>query len=255
MLKSLLAFTLCFAFASNGRADRQTPPPSAEETAAALDEGTANTEKLVAEAKTRADAAKAAKDALQKPYLAAKKKYDESKCTGLCFGEGTGNDTFAKELAAAKLLYDDAKKASDDAEKEVRALNKKAYGMARRAKDQRATVDEANKKFMSILQSQSVTTDFLMLKNQLGDTDKALDKMSAFYDKTMMGAYVKDKVGLLLNSQLICQARRRCDVKEPAIIPNSDIENVLFPKTGDSTRNQQYYNKANPGKRSEGTTN
>lgn len=98
-------------------------------------------------------------------------------------------------------------------------------------------------------------TDFLLVKNQVGDTDRALDKMSALYDKTLLGAYVKDKVGLLLNSQLICQARKRCDVKEPVKIPNSDIEDALFPKTANSTRQQQYYDKINPGKRTEGTTN
>jgi DNA-binding GntR family transcriptional regulator len=60
------------------------------------------------------------------------------------------------------------------------------------------------------------------------------------------GASVKDKVGLLLNSQLICQVRRRCEVKEPVKIKNSEIESVLFPNTNGSTRTQDYYSKINP---------
>ena len=55
--------------------------------------------------------------------------------------------------------------------------------------------------------------------------------MESVYDKSLLGAYVQDKIGQLLNSQVICSARKRCLDGDPKKIPAEKIKDELFPET------------------------
>ncbi len=77
------------------------------------------------------------------------------------------------------------------------------------------------------------------LDDSLGNIDEVLDQVERIYDNTVLGAYMQDKIGQLLNSQVICTARKRCAVGDPRKIPPSQIRDELFPST--QTR-ESYYN-------------
>ncbi len=76
------------------------------------------------------------------------------------------------------------------------------------------------------------------LDASLGNIDQVLDQVERIYDRTVLGAYMQDKIGQLLNSQVICAARKRCAVGDPRKIPPSQIRDELFPST--QTRRSYY---------------
>ena len=76
------------------------------------------------------------------------------------------------------------------------------------------------------------------LGDNLRDIDHVLDEVERLYDNTVLGAYMQDKIGQLLNSQVICAARKRCAVGDPRKIPPSQIRDELFPST--QTRESYY---------------
>jgi hypothetical protein len=72
-------------------------------------------------------------------------------------------------------------------------------------------------------------------------TKTQIDLIESYYDKTAMGVYLKEKFGLLVNSNLICEAQNRCRVPGKQPIPGESL-NPLFPDTA-GRRGDSYYNK------------
>ena len=81
---------------------------------------------------------------------------------------------------------------------------------------------------------------FSELDDNLEDIDQVLDSVETIYDRTVLGAYMQDKIGQLLNSQVICTARKRCAIRDPEKIPPGVIQRELFP-TSERIR-ESYYN-------------
>ncbi len=77
------------------------------------------------------------------------------------------------------------------------------------------------------------------LDADLGDIDKVLDEVERLYDRTVLGAYMQDKIGQLLNSQVICAARKRCATGDSERIDPKKIQDELFP-TSTRTRGSYY---------------
>ena len=81
-------------------------------------------------------------------------------------------------------------------------------------------------------------TELLTLTDEADDVDDILDGIEAVYDKSLLGAYLQDKIGQLLNSNVICRTIKRCRVREPSRISPEDIQKELFPET--QTRSEYY---------------
>ncbi len=92
------------------------------------------------------------------------------------------------------------------------------------------------------IKEQSVTMGFNELNQELNNVDHTLDEIEQVYDKSRLGAYFQDKMGQLLNSQVICQIRRRCWSKGKDPIPAKDIQKELFPETKSRS---EYWEKVN----------
>ena len=90
--------------------------------------------------------------------------------------------------------------------------------------------------------------EFQSLKIKANDLDDELDEMERILDKGAIGVYMKQKMGLLLNSQVICSSVKRCNVKDPKQVSNTKIADELFPDTGKTTRKGSYYDKVNKTK-------
>ena len=88
----------------------------------------------------------------------------------------------------------------------------------------------------------------------LGDIDKVLDEVERLYDRTVLGAYMQDKIGQLLNSQVICAARKRCATGDPERIDPQKIRDELFP-TSTQTRESYYDHRRLRRIREGGTAN
>ncbi len=85
------------------------------------------------------------------------------------------------------------------------------------------------------------------LGDDLEDIDTVLDEVERIYDRTVLGAYMQDKIGQLLNSQVICTARKRCATRDPQKIDSDVIQKELFP-TSTQTRSD-YYEKVERNRR------
>ncbi len=172
------------------------------------------------------------------------------KAGGVGFGkyrvfEGEGSAESKKNVEAAEKKFKSAQEKVSTLEPKVEKLRETKADLVTELKTANKDMASANSAFITALEAGNVTEDFNMLKLKMGNTEAALDRMNSQYDKAILGAYVKDKIGLLLNSQLICQARSRCDVKNPIEIKNEDVQNVLFPGSNSSTREKSYYEKIN----------
>lgn len=76
----------------------------------------------------------------------------------------------------------------------------------------------------------NVQTRLLELTGDVDDIDDKLDDIERVYDASLLGAYLQDKIGQLLNSNVICQISRRCNGGDGEISA-SDIQKELFPNT------------------------
>ncbi|MCB0347876.1 MAG: hypothetical protein KDD37_03530 [Bdellovibrionales bacterium] len=89
------------------------------------------------------------------------------------------------------------------------------------------------------LRATQVQADFAALETEIKDFDRKLDLVESQYDKSLMGAYIQDKIGQLLNSQAICAARKRCATNDPQKIDPEVIRQELFPESA-KTRSDYY---------------
>ncbi len=123
-----------------------------------------------------------------------------------------------------------------DVDKEIDVL------LATVSKDE-AKKDETMRALMQKIKSQGLAIDFAALGTKLKGTDEALDYIEGVYDKTLVGAYLQDKIGQLLNSQVICAANNRCSVAGAQDILPTVIQKELFPNSRKAR--SEYYEKVN----------
>ncbi|MFZ4403174.1 MAG: hypothetical protein ACOYOK_03655 [Pseudobdellovibrionaceae bacterium] len=143
-----------------------------------------------------------------------------------------------QELKKLKIELKSERTNFNKLDKDSRALQNSALSL-------KNNTEKANEALNTSLNGSNLVGDFERVKSDVGDLDQTLDILITKMDQATIGSYVKDKLGLLLNSQLICKAVKRCSVAEPQRIPNEEVEKALFPGTASSTRKQDYYNKIN----------
>lgn len=186
--------------------------------------------------------------ALRKEFKSAEQQWEQSAGKIWGFGSGSGDPALKKKMEEARAKLEVAQKAAGELEAKAQSLGREASGLALAARreeiDQKRQVAALN----SAILGQSMLTEFAMVQNKLGDTDMVLEKMSNAYDKSMLGAYLKDKIGLLVNSQLMCESVARCNVKERKEVPAERIQETLFPGTANSTRKGNLYDKTHETK-------
>lgn len=92
--------------------------------------------------------------------------------------------------------------------------------------------------------------DFSEIRNKHYDIGAQLDEFERLVDKSSLGVYLQDKIGLLLSSNAICNASQRCKTGERKELDKSYLKEV-FPEMNDenSRSGKQLYDKA-AGRRS-----
>lgn len=133
----------------------------------------------------------------------------------------------------------------NEAREKLDALNKQISDYPAKLQAEQA---EAEQKAQSDLESLKRRVKYLDLKDQYSELkhgsiemNRKLDEIENYYDKTLMGAYFQDKIGQLLNSDVMCSAVKRCRPGGKMEIPAVQIKNELFPKS-EATRSE-YYDK------------
>lgn len=111
--------------------------------------------------------------------------------------------------------------------------------------------DELNQKLMAEIRTMKLTHSYSELKHatdllagQAEGFDRDIDMIEKTLDDSLLAVYVQEKIGQLLNSQVMCTAtRRRCgsgnDVQVP--IAADVIQNELFPES--VVHRSEYYEK------------
>lgn len=92
-----------------------------------------------------------------------------------------------------------------------------------------------------LIQLNAVDVNISQLMQETNNIDLTLDKIESEMEKNAIGMYVQDKIGQLLNSQVICAARKRCLTRGKDEIKASTIQKELFPNSI-KTRTE-YYDK------------
>ncbi|MNK80876.1 hypothetical protein D3C87_1006090 [compost metagenome] len=119
----------------------------------------------------------------------------------------------------------------------------KAVGPDAIAKFNLAKVEKQTKVSESRLRTAELGSAFLELDLKTYGVDATLNDMEKIYDKSVLGAYLQDKFGQLLNSQSICSAMKRCAVSDPKKIDAEKIRQELFPES--QAIRSDYYEKVN----------
>ena len=113
---------------------------------------------------------------------------------------------------------------------------KKDYESAQAGLDGLSRVSARSRQELSpeVLQAQfaslDVKSDLLELTGDIQDVDRVLDNVAEVYDKSVLGAYLQDKITQMLTGtqpDLICQASNRCrgSGKGPTAV---QVRNALF---------------------------
>lgn len=187
--------------------------------------------------------------ALRKEFKLAEEQWEKS-AGGIIggFGRGSGDSVLKTKMDEARAKLEVAQKAATELEVKASSLSRDAATVTMAARKEEIDQKRQVAALQSAILGQSMLTEFVMVQNKLGDTDMVLEKMSNIYDKSMLGAYLKDKIGLLVNSQLMCESVARCNVKERKEVPAERIQETLFPGTANSTRKGNLYDKTHETK-------
>lgn len=76
-----------------------------------------------------------------------------------------------------------------------------------------------------------LTASFSKLEDNIDSMDDALNKVSEKYDKSIVGAYIRDKISGLLNSKAFCSAQKSCSKATFSEVEPHEIRLELFPES------------------------
>lgn len=102
---------------------------------------------------------------------------------------------------------------------------------------------EENKLLNTKLRVADLRMSLMELDFKKNGIDATLNDMERIYDKSLLGAYLQDKMGQLLNSQVVCSVQKRCMGTDPKMIDSQRIRNEIFPES-EAVRGN-YYEKVN----------
>ncbi|MEN0060395.1 MAG: hypothetical protein AAGB31_16260 [Bdellovibrio sp.] len=231
---------------SSPKAVKVAPPASIaniEESLQSLKEQNSQLSRSLVGLTSKVTEAEKATAAAQKEFDSVDAEYTEAVGSAFSLRRGK-NAPLEEKLKAANQKLDAAKAEEKNIRGQAQSVSSTQKKLIATISRQEQSQQKANEVLVTALNSSNVLDDFSRLQRSIGDTDLTLEKISNSYDKTLLGAYLKDKMGLLLNSNLMCEGYNRCKVPEPKKIPNENIEKTLFPDTSNSTRKQNYYDKA-----------
>ncbi len=95
---------------------------------------------------------------------------------------------------------------------------------------------EGKDKLIGSLATLSAENSFERLDGKLADANDLLNNISDTYDQAMVGVYLKDKIGKLLNSSAFCTAQKTCEGKDHPTVEPTEIEKIFAPTKSKSTR-------------------
>lgn len=184
--------------------------------------------------------------ALQKEFNVASSQWKDSGGSNGIFGIGrySGDREMKKKMDEAQGKLDAAKKTVSELDEKATSLNRDKVKLLQESGKEIYDLKSQNKAITTAITTQGLLTDFATLHGKVGDTDMALEKVSNAYDKSIIGAYLKDKFGLLLNSQTMCEGVARCRVAERKEVTAESIQKTLFPGTEESSRKGNLYDKS-----------
>ncbi|WP_413289344.1 hypothetical protein [Bdellovibrio sp. HCB337] len=187
-------------------------------------------------------------DALESKRLTLQRQLDEATARQTLvdakFGDGQKADvTLKNQITDLQNQLKSTQKTEGDISKTAAELNRTRMETIAAATAENAVAKMQNDAILTALNTDAILMDFATLQKKVGDTDLALEKISGAFDNKVLGAYVKDKMGLLLNSQVMCEAAARCRVSGRKEISADRIQQVLFPGTADSSRKGNLYDK------------
>jgi chromosome segregation ATPase len=113
--------------------------------------------------------------------------------------------------------------AAEDAQKEAARVKREADQAAEKARAVR------EKQFQAALETMALTQSFQSLQSIVNDTNRTLDEIERKYDQAILGAYMKDKMKTLLNSQAFCSAAVNCELAEKDRQPIDREMDKVFP--------------------------
>ena len=166
---------------------------------------------------------------------------------------GTGSQTFIPSNASYRKDLEgfirERKRAEEKAREELKKLEEE------NKKQQRSHLAEIvrldNEDLQEFIESVKVQSKFALFSTRLYEFNKdiwkmddKLDALERVYDKSVMGAYLQDKIGQLLNSNAICMARNRCAKLDPEKIDPETIRKELFPESSKGYQRSDYHDKA-----------
>jgi DNA repair exonuclease SbcCD ATPase subunit len=204
-----------------------------EQRTEALRKQNAETAAEIARMEKEVEAARKAAVEAEKAYKAANSEYGGWNLGFLGeYGRSTNAD-IKRKYEAAKANRETVQRTQDELQKKVDELNRKKSELARSAERSQGDLAQANAAIATALQSQGLVTDFALLQAKVGSVDRTLDRMAAAYDKAILGAYLKDKMVGLMNSDAMCKSVARCSSKGSKI-SDKDLD-AVFNGKGSST--------------------
>jgi hypothetical protein len=108
-----------------------------------------------------------------------------------------------------------------------------------------AKADRQNTILQNRLRTADLRADFMDLDIKTLGVEAKLNNLEKQYDKSNLGAYLQDKFGQLLNSQVVCSAVKRCAVTDAKKIEPEKIRQELFPESQAQAIRSDYYDKVN----------
>lgn len=179
-------------------------------------------------------------EAAEKAREAAEKEYDVAytdwkKTSGGIFGlfQGSGDPSFKSKLDAAKAKLDAAQKTTETISSRMEALETSARELSSKAAREEKDLKAAQKALAAALTAEHLVSDFARIEAKVGNTEQALNVLQVKYDNTTMAAYMRAKMGAMLNSDVMCQAQKNCaDGATKVPVTDKQLKDAVFSTKG-----------------------
>ena len=157
----------------------------------------------------------------------------------------------AAEISAADTKVSEQKSKIDDLNSRISNNSQALVKLEKDSAAYRSSMDKArdsvvlanqieaqSKVQMAAVEAQVKLTD---AKVNLIGADQYVNEIERTLDREKVGIYLKDKIGKLVNSQLICEATNRCKVKAATPIGPEKLNEIF--KDSKTPNRSEYYNE------------
>ncbi len=154
----------------------------------------------------------------------------------------SGDSTLRAQLSAAEKKRDQARALFDGVQAHKDQAEKAHEGLLAAERAVAGKKDAANAR-LDLLRGAIITAKLGQKYDELPyrfkNNDDNLNEIEKQYDRTVMGAYVQDKVTQLVNSLTICKAVKRCSKNETEKVAPDFVQKELFPSSS-AIRSETY---------------